>query len=153
MNSKKLVRSIIPLVLGGLFVSGCAQVMAIKQPRPFVPASLTVGAKRVDIVEELGRPITSEEQTNRLTDAYKYVDGGEKNNGASKTSRVILYTAGDFFTLWLDQIVWIPAEEFGFAGTDHAVTVNYIKYEDGLWHATNIENRVLKGRSSQKDEF
>lgn len=118
--------------------------MAIQQPRPFTPHTLTTGTKRVDIIGELGHPITTEEHTNSLTDAYKYVDGGSKNNGSSKTVRIILYTGGDIFTCWLDQVIWMPAEKFGFAGTDHTVTIDFTKNEDGFWCAAKIEDKTGK---------
>jgi len=153
MNSKKIIQSALPLILSGLFASGCAQIMAIKQPSPFVPASLTSNAKRVDIVAELGVPVSSEQHSDHLSDAFSYVDGGAKNSAVSKTGRVILYTAGDLFTLWLDQIVWMPAEHFGFAGTDHSVMVDYTKADDGFWHAAKIENKELKGRSTKKEDL
>lgn len=130
-----------------------AEVMAIKQPKPFKPLCLTPGAKRVTIIGELGQPVNSEMHTNSVTDVYKYVDGGAKNDAASKTSRIIVYVAGDFVTLFLDQVVWIPTEAFGFAGTDHAVTVDYLKAEDDSWHANRIDDRVLTGNSTKKQDF
>ncbi len=139
--------------LTAMFMSGCAQVMVIKQPKPFVPTCLVAGAKRADVVTELGQPMTSEEHEGLLSDSYKYVDGGSKNNGGAKTGRIILYTAGDVFTLWLDQIVWMPTEKFGFSGTDHSVMVEYAKGDDQLWHAKQIDNRPLKGASTKKDAF
>lgn len=149
MKTSKLILTVVPLILYGLFATGCAQFMAIKQPRPFTPCSLVTGAKRVDVVSELGQPITSETHANQLIDAYRYVDGGQKNCAISKTSRVLVYTAGDIFTCWLDQVIWIPAEAFGFPGTVHAVTVDYSKYDDGFWHATTIENKVVNGRAAR----
>ncbi len=149
MKTSKLILTVVPLILYGLFATGCAQVMAIKQPRPFTPSTLITGAKRVDIVAELGQPLTSETHANQLIDAYRYVDGGQKNSGISKTGRVLVYTAGDLFTCWLDQVIWIPAEAFGFPGTVHAVTVDYSKSEDGFWRAATIENKVVKGRAAR----
>jgi hypothetical protein len=151
MNSKKFLQTI--LVLGVLFISGCAQYMAIKQPKPYSPASAVVGARRVAIIGELGEPTASEPHGTNLTDTFKYVDGGSKNNGGSKTVRVVLYTVGDLFTLWIDQIIWIPTEKFGFAGTDHVVIVDYSKSSDDLWHATSVDNQMLKGRSSKKEDY
>ncbi len=142
-----------PLLLGVLCVSGCAQYMAIKQPSPFTPTTTVVGAKRMAIIGELGQPINSEPHGTNLVDTYKYVDGGGKNGSGSKTTRVILYTAGDLFTLWLDQIIWIPTEKFGFAGTYHVVVVDYAKSGDDLWHATTVDNQTLKGRSSKKEAY
>jgi len=155
-NNKEIMKATLPLTLSvliAMFASGCAQVMAIKQPKPFVPTSLVQGAKRADIVTELGQPLTSEEHNGTLSDSYKYVDGGKKNSGGSKTGRIVLYTAGDVFTLWLDQIVWMPTEKFGFSGTDHDVRVDYTKFDDQLWHAKQIDNRILKGSSEKKEAF
>jgi hypothetical protein len=124
--------------------TGCAQYMAIKQPPPFKPACLDPGVKRINVIAELGQPVNAETNTNNLTEAYKYVDGGGKNSGTSKTVRVVLYTAGDIFTLFLDQIIWIPSEKFGFAGTDHSVIIEYTNAPDGSWHAASIENNEIK---------
>src|ERR1039457_3512446 len=121
MKSKKLVLSAIPLVLCGLFASGCAEVMAIKQPRPFIPTTLVTGAKRVDIIGQLGQPISSEEHANSLTDAYQYVDGGSKNSRCPKTRWLVLYPGGDIFPCLLEQNNRMPTEKIGFWGTDHAV--------------------------------
>jgi hypothetical protein len=148
MKLNKMLLTTLPLILCGLFSTGCAQFMAIRQPHPFTPASLVTGAKRTDIVAELGQPITSEQHASQLTDAYRYVDGGAKNCALSKTSRVLIYTAGDVFTCWLDQIIWMPAEAFGFPGTVHTVTVDYTQLDDGFWHAATIDDKV-KGRSSR----
>ena len=139
------------LLLTAVFASGCAQVMALKQPKPFAPCALASGAKRTDIVGELGQPVSSEDRGHSLTDTYKYVDGGKKNCGGSKTARVVLYTAGDLFTCWLDQLIWMPVEKFAYAGIDHAVTVDYIKSENGVWIAKEVSDKPLKGRSSKKE--
>lgn len=136
-----------------MFLTGCAEIMAIKQPKPFTPTCLSPGAKRLTIIGELGQPVSSEVRTNSITDVYKYVDGGAKNSAGSKTVRIIVYVGGDFFTLFLDQIIWMPTEAFGFAGTDHVVTVDYLKAEDDSWQANHIDDRALKGNSTQKQDF
>jgi hypothetical protein len=141
------------MILTAMLLSGCAQVMAMKQPKPFTPTTAVNGARRSAIIAEVGQPVTSEEATNTLTDTYKYVDGGGKNNGGSKTVRVILYTAGDLFTLFLDQIIWMPMEKFGFAGTDHVLTIDYVKSEDGHWNATAVDDKELKGNSTKKEDL
>jgi len=135
-----------------MFLTGCAEVMAMKQPKPFTPTCLTPGTKRAVVIGELGQPVETETHTNSLADVYKYVDGGSKNSGGSKTVRVILYVGGDIFTCWLDQVIWMPMEAFGFSGTDHVVTVDYIKAEDDSWCIKNADDRVLKGNSSKKDQ-
>jgi len=134
-----------------VLVGGCAQNMCINEPKPFSPSATVVGARRIAIIGELGQPLVSEPQGSNLVDTYKYVDGGAKNSGESKTARVVLYTAGDIFTCFIDQIIWMPSEKFGFAGTDHVVIVDYAKSDDNLWHATRIDNQELKGRSDKKE--
>jgi len=130
-------------VIGSVaMLTGCAQFMAINQPKPFKPTMTVVGAKRVNVSGELGVPITSEEQNGQLHDVYKYVDGGAKNNGGSKTVRVILYTAGDLFTVFLDQVLTWPLETYGFAGTTHMVTVDYVKGDDGFWCVKEIDDKA-----------
>jgi hypothetical protein len=149
-NSKRRSRFILSLVLASLVASGCAQFMAFNQPAPFTPVSLNPGVKRMHVIAELGQPVDTETQTNLLTDNYKYVDGGAKNNGVSKTCRVVIYTAGDLFTLFLDQIVWMPSEKFGFAGTYHSVIIEYTNAPDGTWHASTIQNSVVNDNSENK---
>jgi hypothetical protein len=107
-----------------------------------------VGAKRIAIVGELGEPVASQPHGTNLVDTFKYVDGGGKNSGGSKTARVVLYSAGDLFTLFIDQVIWIPSEKYGFAGTDHLVIVDYAKSDDDLWHATKVDNQVIKEHST-----
>lgn len=143
MKTSKLIGTALPVVVGALLATGCAQVMAVKQPKPFMPTTTVVGAKRADIVGELGPPASTETHGTNLVDTFRYVDGGNKNNGGAKTVRVVLYTAGDLFTVWLDQIVWMPLEEVGFAGTARVVVVDYVKSEDDFWHAISIDDRAV----------
>lgn len=144
---------LVAVVAACWLLTGCAQVMAIKEPSPYKPTCFVVGTKRATVIGDLGKPLSSEKNGKDLTDVYKYTDGGEKNSGLSKTTRIIVYTGGDLFTLWLDQIIWIPMEKFGFAGTDHAVTVNYTNTDNGSWRITKVDNRVLKGRSHKTESF
>lgn len=141
------------VIVGAFFLTGCAQVMCIREPRPFTPTSLTIGKPRVAVIGELGSPADSEQHTNGLTDVYRYTDGGPKNSAVSKTARIIVYTGGDVFTLFLDQIIWMPTEHFGFAGTDHAVTVDFVRGADGSWQISQINDQKLKGRSENKESF
>jgi hypothetical protein len=149
---KNILSKLFMLAAVCLLTNGCAQVWACKQAPPFKPTCLSAGTKRIDVVAELGKPIASEERTNILVESYHYVDGGSKNNGASKTVRVILYTAGDLFTLWLDQIIWMPTEKFGFAGTDHSVTIDYDKNQNGTWCIKTFDDRIVKGQAKRKEE-
>lgn len=136
---------------GSLLVCSCAQFRAMDQPKPFKPTATTVGAKRVNISGELGAPLNSEENKGQLVDTYKYVDGGSKNSGGAKVGRIVLYTAGDLFTLFLDQLITWPAEIYGFAGTTHIVTVEYEKGSDGFWHAVSISDVEQEGKKKTEN--
>lgn len=112
--------------------SGCAQVMAIRQAGPMDRNLLAVGADRTVVIGVLGAPVTTEDRGNGgRVEVYKYVDGGAKNAWWSKTGRVVVYTAGDVFTAWLDQIIWMPLE-LAFRGTEYASTVGYDRHGERL---------------------
>lgn len=134
--------------LGALAVSGCAQYTAMNQPKPFKPTDTVVGADRATVTCELGAPLYSAERTNRLTETYKYYAGSSWNNSAGKTTRVVVYTAGDLFTVFLDQLLTWPFEAYTFAGTEHIVTVQYVKGADGFWRVQDVHD-VNKGKSPE----
>ncbi len=152
-KSTKLIRVLLPLVLAGVLTSGCAQFMAIRQSVPCDPTCLKPGVNRVHVLAELGPPANTIDQTNSLVDEFKYTDGGSKNNVVWKTTRVTLYTAGDIFTFWMDQFIWMPMELNGFSGTDHSVVVRYDKAADGFWYAKTIDNKALASRVTKRDEL
>jgi len=139
------------LLLTGLLASqlltGCAQFMAFNQPSPMKPG-LAVGEKRLTVMAQLGRPLTTEQHGSMLTDVYRYTDGGTKNNALSKTARILVYTGGDLFTVWLDQVIWMPLEAFGFKGTIHAVTIDFSKAVDESWEINHVDDRITKGSSA-----
>ena len=139
------------MTVGAVFLTGCAQVMCIREPAPFRPTCLTVGEPRLAVIGQLGAPAASEQRTTGLTDVYRYTDGGPKNSVVSKTARVVVYTGGDVFTLFLDQIIWMPTEHFGFAGTDHAVTVDFVKGADDSWQVSHVDDQKLRGPSRNKE--
>lgn len=126
--------------IGALMLTGCAQYAAMNQPKPFKPTASVVGAERATVTCELGAPVVSTTRNDQMTETYKYTDGGSKNNAASKTGRVIIYTAGDLFTIFLDQLLTWPLETYAFAGTSHVVTVDYVKGSDGFWWAKEVRD-------------
>jgi hypothetical protein len=91
--------------------------------------------------------VSTEDHGTKAVELYKYTDGGDKNNGFAKTGRILLYTGGDLFTCWLDQVVWMPMEKFGFEGVDHMVTVDFNKSLEGEWRVSKVDDRELKGGS------
>ena len=128
ITRRRRIRTFALMVTAALattFASGCAQVMAIRQPAPINRELLTIGQDRTVVIGALGAPVSAEDQSDgRRIEIYKYVDGGQKNAWWSKTGRVVIYTAGDVFTAWLDQIIWMPLE-LAFRGTEYASTVGY----------------------------
>jgi hypothetical protein len=150
VNSSRRIaqRSAWALALAVVIVmnSGCAQVMAMRQPAPLDRTLLAVGADRTVVIGVLGAPVSAEDRADGgRTEIYKYVDGGTKNTWWSKTGRVVLYTAGDVFTAWLDQIIWMPLE-IAFRGTEYASTVDYDRRGERLTVRNFEEIEAKTGR-------
>jgi len=125
---------------------GCAQYMAIKAPGPIDRDVLQPGAERTRVAATFGAPIvTNEAAPGKVIDTYNYSDGGKRNTTLPKAGRVILYTAGDVFTLFLDQVLWMPAELL-MDGTDYSANVEYQqRSSDRQWIATRITETKLGG--------
>jgi len=120
-----------------LLLNGCAQYIAYHQPPPLDHSVLALGADRSHINAVLGAPVDKEDNADgTVTDTYKYADGGAKNSAASKTGRILLYTAGDLFTAFLDQVIWMPLE-LAFRPTEYTADVTYEK-PDHHWVAREI---------------
>lgn len=120
---------------------GCAQLMVVRQAPPLDRSTLELGAARGLIAATLGAPTASEEDPSggQLTDTYVYTDGGKVNTWWGKAGRILLYSAGDFFTLFLTQILWMPAEIELAGGTDYKATVGYERRPaDQRWVAAKI---------------
>ena len=149
-KTTKLIRLLIPSLLVSVLACGCAQNMALRKPGPFSPTGLKPGVERTAVVAELGEPVSSKEKDSQLIEGYAYVDGGSMNSANGKTSRVVLYTAGDVFTLFLDQLIWMPTELYGFNGTDHSVTIEFAKSDGGVWQIKTVEDKTLQDSSSRK---
>jgi hypothetical protein len=122
-------------VAGG---TGCAQMMAACKPGPLDRSVLEVGAYRSEIVASLGsgRGRLGKGSVTR-TEHYDYMDGGKKNSVSSKVGRIVLYTAGDVFTLFLSQILFMPIETV-FAGMQYRASVDYQLYTDGTWRVQDF---------------
>lgn len=130
-------RRLIVLGLLALVGSGCAQVIAYRHPAPLDRAIVTTGVDKTHLVGVLGPPIGSEmNDDGTMQEMYKYSDGGTKNAWGSKAARILLYTAGDVFTLCLDQVIWMPLE-LAFKATDYTCDITYEKV-DRRWIAREI---------------
>jgi len=129
-----------------VFESGCAQVMAYKQPAPIDRDLLIEGADRGAVIGALGSPVVTDEIDESRSDTYSYTAGGMLNSTAGKSIRILLYTAGDVFTLFLSQVLWIPAELL-LDGTKYTATVDYKKNGSRRWSAQRMVEQEIDGDS------
>ncbi len=150
--SRRIVRRVALVLALGFAIgmsSGCAQVMAIRQPAPLDRNLLAVGADRTVVIGVLGAPVSAEDRSDGgRTEIYKYVDGGTKNAWWSKSGRVLVYTAGDVFTAWLAQIIWMPLE-LAFRGTEYASTVGYARNGERMSVRSFEEIEAKTGRPAR----
>jgi len=142
MTLLTVLTAIVILVFG----SGCAQVMAYRQPAPVDRDLLIAGTDRGSVIGALGPPVVTEESDESLSDTYSFTDGGMVNSTAGKAIRILLYTAGDVFTLFLDQVLWIPAELL-MDGTKYSATVDYERNESHRWTAQRMVEQEIDGDS------
>lgn len=109
------------VALLGLTIQGCSISRALSGPAPVAVERVKVGECRNTIVSTLGIPKLTETKPDSKTEIYEFTDG--YSNG-SKT-RVILYIAGDFFTLGLAELVFWPIELAAGDGTKGRAIVSY----------------------------
>ena len=141
-------RIIAPLLASLLLCSGCAQFMAARQPKNLhVENVLQPGVERGVLIGTLGAPVaTDSDVEGRLTDIYRYCDGRSANSWGGKSIRILIYTAGDVFTLFLAQIIWIPIE-IALSGKDYSATVDYQRgFEDHRWRVASWAETDTKGK-------
>jgi hypothetical protein len=153
-----MARSVIGMVCGAallIMLSGCAQVMAYRQAGPLNRGMITPGVERTRVISTFGTPIGHEtDNDGTMTETYRYTDGGTKNAFGSKTARILLYTAGDLFTVCLDQVIWMPAE-LAFRGTDYTSKVTYERRSDDwivcrLREIESGSNKVVREMSDER---
>ncbi len=59
-----------------------------------------------------------------LRDTYNYVDGGGWNARPGKALRLVVYTVGEVFTIFLTQLLWMPLE-VALRGPRYSAIVDY----------------------------
>ena len=85
--------------------TGCAAVMATKQPTKKDLSIFNKGVDRSLIIAEIGAPITSEFKNGKRYEIYTFMQGYSK---ANKISRAVWHGAADVFTLGLWEIIGTP---------------------------------------------
>lgn len=91
---------------------GCSVYSAIHAPDPVEYKDIKLGESRLSIITKMGTPKMSETNNEVKTDLFEFTDG----YGTASKSRVILYIAGDVFTLTLAELIFWPLEENAFDG-------------------------------------
>lgn len=88
-------------------LNGCSVYKVITQPGPADTDGIGVGTARQELISRLGPPkaIDTDKNGNKI-DMFEFESG---MHHASKM-RAILYLAGDFFTLFLTELIFWPME-------------------------------------------
>ncbi|MFH1996124.1 MAG: hypothetical protein ABIJ27_03890 [Candidatus Omnitrophota bacterium] len=112
------------LLMVCLSTSGCAVVMATRQPDHKDLTCLSTGTLRDDVVAELGNPsITETNEHGDKVDVFQFKQGYSKG---AKAGRALVHGVADVFTLGLWEVVGTPTEAI-FSGKEMAVKVTYDK--------------------------
>ena len=118
------VRKIVTLALVSLSVwslCGCSIYKAATAPTPVALEDVAPGANRIHIVGALCVPKSTETKNNTRIDVHEFVDGSD----SATKARIVLYIAGDVFTIGLAELVFWPME-LGFGqGTGGRAVVTY----------------------------
>jgi len=105
----------------GVVTSGCAVVMAAKQPSKKEVGLLTPGVPRNLLLAELGQPVATETRAGKRVEVYSFVQGYSKG---ARVSRSIAHGAADVLTFGLWEAIGTPTEAT-FDGTHVAYEVTY----------------------------
>jgi hypothetical protein len=115
------MRKILSLIATVFILSGCSVYYAAKAPSSVDYKKVKVGQARAETISILGLPKMTNNIDNKKVDIHEFRDGF---HGASK-ARILLYLAGDFFTLTLAEIIFWPLETNAFDGKLCRGTINY----------------------------
>jgi hypothetical protein len=96
--------------------------MEATRPTPVDLNQLSVGEKRLDVVEALGSPTATLPSGQQQCDIYKLYTRGP--GGVGKGVAAAGEAVGDVLTLGLAEVIWTPVEA-GTRNQLHTVTVCY----------------------------
>lgn len=112
---------IVWLMLVGVSLQGCSIYKAATAAPPVEVDNVKVGSTRPTLLATLGTPKMTEVSDDQRTDVFEFISG---HHGASK-ARILLYLAGDFFTLGLAELVFWPMELSLLQGKEGRVVASY----------------------------
>ena len=130
------------LLLLSLLVSvGCATVVALDMPGPSRDGEIHLGAYRSEVEDLLGvGPISDFRQGERTHARYEYEDGPHQ---ATKL-RVLIYLAGDVFTLFLSEVIFWPIELVIKSNIARVGNADYDEYSQLLaWKVKDRKGKLL----------
>lgn len=102
-------------------LGGCSVYQAVHAPTPIEYKQVKLGVTRTETISYLGFPKMTDQKNNQKTDSFEFIDGYHL---ASKV-RIILYLAGDIFTVGLSELIFWPIEAYGFDGKQCRGTITY----------------------------
>jgi outer membrane protein assembly factor BamE (lipoprotein component of BamABCDE complex) len=125
-------------VLGcGVLLYGGSIYQAVHAPSPVEYKKVQVGTTRTETISILGYPKMTDNKGNQKVDTFEFVDGYQ----AASKARIILYLAGDVFTIGLAELIFWPLEANVFDGKQCRGTVSYNADE----HVTSYDILDSKG--------
>jgi hypothetical protein len=155
MRAASLQR-VVALLIAVLFLcSGCAQFMASNAPKDLhTDRAFQYDVQRAVVIGTLGAPVTTDSDIEgQLSDVYKYTDGRTANAWAGKSLRILAYTVGDLFTLFLSQVIWMPLE-LAISGKEYTASVDFTRrLEDEKWVVRAWTETDMKGRTTKSSEM
>jgi hypothetical protein len=100
---------------------GCSIYKAATAPSPVETSNLQIGMSRANVMSILGSPKSTEVVNGERTEMYEYVNGSHEGSKV----RILLYAAGDVFTIGLAELIFWPAELAFGQGTDERAVAIY----------------------------
>ena len=101
---------------------GCSIYKAANAPPPIPVEEIKPGKDRNSIISILGMPKSTETTANNeRTDLHEFTAGYD----AGGKIRIILYIAGDIFTLGLAELIFWPIEIAALQGDEGRAVVSY----------------------------
>lgn len=126
---------VIMLICCTAAMPACSIYKAATAPPPIPLEKVTVGKDRESIISILGTPKTTENSGLDRTDMHEFMAGYD---GAGKV-RILLYVAGDVFTLGLAELIFWPLELALLQGDKGRAVISYDK--DNLAKKVYITNQ------------
>ncbi|MCM0080544.1 hypothetical protein L4X63_02970 [Geomonas sp. Red32] len=121
MRDLQVVTRLFAVLIFTTVLSGCSIYYAATAPAPVQLQNVRVGAHRDSVVGTLGVPVVTEKRNSDRVDVYEFVNGSPSESKV----RILVYIAGDLFTLGLTELAFWPLELAAGQGTQGRAIVSY----------------------------